>query len=162
MRFLPILLVIAALIPGFCAAQDDSDNADNAIHAITAIHEDGTYTVTVTDPDKHTSEACTYDAGKKLIEKIDYVLDENNSPVSGTVYTANNTPAFKTVYKHDDFNRISEEDDYTMDGQLIRRFTYDFGADGKVLRVHAFDSQGNELQESDAHQDERQSLPRVH
>jgi hypothetical protein len=82
--------------------------------------------------------------------------------VTGLVYGPGNTPSFKSVYKHDDLNRISEEDDYTLDDQLIRRFTYEFGADGKLLRVHAFDSQGNELHESDARPDERQSLPRTH
>jgi hypothetical protein len=160
MRYLPILLAIAAAAPGLCLAQDDS--SDNAIHAITAIHEDGTKTVTITDPDKHSSEATTYDARDRVIEKIVYALDDNNSPITGVVYGPDNNPAFKTVYKHDDFNRISEEDDYTLDGQLIRRFTYDFGPDGNLRRIHAFDSQGNELQEEGVHKDERQSLPRVH
>ena len=31
-----------------------------------------------------------------------------------------------------------------------------------MLRVHAYDSQGNELHENDAQPDERQSLPRTH
>ena len=97
-----------------------------------------------------------------MIEKIDYNLDENNVLVSGTVYGADNAPAFKTTYKHDDSSRISEEDDFTLDDQLLRRFTYEYGADGKLLRVHAYDSQGNELHENDAQPDERQSMPRIH
>jgi hypothetical protein len=162
MRFTPILLAIP-LLPGLCAGQDSSsDGSDNTIHAITTLHADGTRTVAITDPDKHSSEADTYDGANRLIEKIVYALDDNNQPTSGVVYTANNIPAFKAVYKRDDFNRVSEEDDYTMDDQLLRRFVYEFGADGKVIRVRAFDSQGNELQQSDARKDERQSLPRVH
>jgi len=166
---IPTLLAALAIasLPAICAAQDDSstsssDGQDNAIHAVTAIHDDGTRTVTITDPDKHTTEATTYNAANKVIEKIDYNLDENNVLVSGTVYGADNAPAFKTTYKHDDSSRISEEDDFTLDDQLLRRFTYEYGADGKLLRVHAYDSQGNELHENDAQPDERQSLPRTH
>ena len=55
-----------------------------------------------------------------------------------------------------------EEDDYTLDDQLIRRFTYDFGPDGKISAIHAYDSQGNELQQSEARKDPRQTPPRVH
>jgi hypothetical protein len=156
-----LILLGTALLPGLCAAQDDS-TADNTIHAITALHPDGSRTVTITNPDNHSSEASTYDAAKRLIEKIVYALDDNNQPVSGVVYTSKNTPAFKTVYKHDESNRITEEDDFTMADQLMRRFTYEFGPDGKLARVRAFDSQGNELQQTGAQKDERQSLPRVH
>jgi len=170
MRSLAILSAIAfaLLSPGICAAQDDTaadnstDGSDNAIHAVTAIHPDGSMTVTITDPDKHSSESSTYDAARKLMERVVYTLDENNLVVSGTVYGRGNVAAFKTVYKHDDANRICEEDDYTLDDQLLRRFTYEFAGDGKLLRVHAYDSQGNELREDDAYPDERQSLPRRH
>jgi len=162
-------LAVAALLPCLCSAQDDaSDNnnngSDDTIHAVTAIHEDGSKTVTVTDPDKHSSEATTYNAADKVIEKIVYALDENNTPVSGTVYGPDNAAAFKAVYKHDDFNRITEEDDFTLDGQLMRRFTYEFGPDGKLLKIHAYDSQGNELREDDdqAVRDQHQIPPRVH
>lgn len=158
MRLVPILL--AALLPGLAAAQDDT--TDNAVHAITVLHEDGTKTVTITDPDKRTSEASTYDGRDKLLQKIVYTLDDNNQVASGVVYTPDNRPVYKSAYKRDDSNRISEEDDYTMDDQLIRRFVYEFGADGKVARIRAYDSQGNEMQQSEAHKDQRQSLPRTH
>jgi len=168
MRLLPHFAIFAA----FCCspllfAQDDSDNsngngADDTIHAVTVLHEDGTKTVTITDPDKHSSEASTYDGGNNLMERIVYALDDNNQPVSGVVYTAKNQPVFKSTYKRDDMNRISEEDDYTMDDQLIRRFVYEFGPNGNVVRIRCYDAQGNEIQASVAKKDERQSLPRVH
>jgi len=153
-------LLAIALLPGVATAQDDG--ADDTIHATTVLHEDGTRTVTITDPEKHTSEASTYDGRDKVLQKIVYALDDQNQVVTGVVYTADNKPVFKAAYKRDDSNRISEEDDYTMDDQLIRRFVYEFGGNGKVVRIRAYDSQGNEMQESDAHKDERQSLPRVH
>jgi len=156
MRF---LVILPAIVFGFCAgmllAQDD-----NAIRAVTVLHEDGTRTVTVTDPDKHTAEATTYDAGNKLMQKIVYALDDNNLPASGVVYAADNRPVYKAVYKHDDTNRISEEDDFTMDDRLIGRFVYEYGANG--VRIHAYDSQGNEVEQSDARKDPQQMPPRVH
>jgi hypothetical protein len=162
MRFTPIL-AIATLLPLVCFAQDASSDApDDAIHAVTTLHADGTRTVAITNPDTHTSEADTYNAANKLVEKIIYTLDENNQPASGVVYTPDNRPAFKTTYKRNDFNRVTEEDDYTMDDQLLRRFVYEYGAGGKVIGIRAYDAQGNELQQSDARKDERQSLPRVH
>ena len=121
MRF-PLLIALLLLLPGLCAAQDDSsgsDGSDNVIHAITAIHPDGSRTVTVTNPEEHSSEATTYDAANKMIERIVYTLDENNVLVTGLVYGPGNTPSFKSVYKHDDLNRISEEDDYTLDDLRI-------------------------------------------
>ena len=158
MRFPPALFAIA-LLPVLCPAQDA---ADNTIHAVTTLHPDGTRTVTITNPDTHSSEADTYDSRNKLTEKIVYILDDNNQPATGVVYTADNRPAFKTTYKRDDFSRLTEEDDYTMDGQLLRRFVYELDSAGKVIRIRAYDGQGNELQQSDARKDERQSLPRVH
>jgi hypothetical protein len=160
MRFLPLLLAIA-ILPVLAGAQDDSSN-DDTIHAITALHEDGTKTVTITDPDKHSSEASTYDAGGRLTQKIVYALDDSQQIVSAVVYNSDNRPLYKSTYKRDDMNRISEEDDTSMDDQPIGRFVYEFGPNGKVIRIRAYDAQGNEIQQSEARKDERQAPPRVH
>ena len=158
MRLTPLLLA-AALLPGLCAAQGDSDNA---IHAVTVLHQDGTKTVTITDPEKHTSEASTYDGRDKLTEKIVYALDENNQPATGVVYTPENRPLYKSVYKRDAMNRLSEEDDFKMDDQPIGRFVYEYGADGKLHRIRAYDGQGNEVHNSAGRRDAQQMPPRVH
>jgi hypothetical protein len=162
MRYIP-LLVAGVLMVGLAPwMRGQDENADNTIHAITTLHDDGSKTVTITDPDKHTSEATTYDGGNKMTQRVAYALDDQNQVASGVIYSAKNLPVFKSVYKRDDSNRLSEEDDYTMDDQLIRRFVYEFGADGKVSRIRAFDGQGNELQQTAATKDKRQSLPRTH
>lgn len=159
MRLLPLVLTLLLGLPAVLCAQDEPDNA---IHAVTVLHDDGTKTVTITDPDKHSSESSTYDAGNRLMQKIIYTLDDNNQPASGVVYNQKNLPIFKAVYKRDDMNRVEEEDDYTLDEVLFRRFTYEFGANGKVVRIRAFDGQGNELQQSAARKDQRQMPPYVH
>ncbi|MGA3171767.1 MAG: hypothetical protein ABSE62_12230, partial [Chthoniobacteraceae bacterium] len=142
------ILLLLPLVPLLAMAQDSTDNSDNsdnnAIHAVTAFLADGTKTVTVTDPDKHSSECTTYDAAGKFMRKIVYALDENNDAVSGVVYDADDQPAYKTAYKRDNLNRIGEEDDFNMNDQLLCRFVYEFAPDGKVARVHEYDAEGNE------------------
>jgi len=160
MRSLPILAAVAFL-SGAAIPLHAQDESDSVIHAVTALHPDGTKTVTITDPDKHTTEATTYDGGDKIMRKVVCSLDENNLPVTGVVYNAKDVPAYKTTYKYDASNRLSEEDDYTMSDQLMYRFVYDYtGTTGSHIR--AYDAQGNELRQSDAVPDKRQSLPRVH
>ncbi|HEX4083914.1 MAG TPA: hypothetical protein VHY22_03305 [Chthoniobacteraceae bacterium] len=163
MRLLPLLLALA--LPAALLAQDDDGSDANAIHASTVLHEDGTRTETVTDPEKHTSEAETYDSGNRLMQKVVYTLDDQNQATSGIVYNAKGQALYKSAYKRDDSNRISEEDDYSMDNQLIRRYVYEFGPNGKVSRIRAFDGQGNELQPVNGDQgrpDRHRSLPYVH
>ena len=157
------LFLLFAAFASFCPllfAQDDS--AGDAIHASTVYHEDGTRTQTVTDPGKHTSEATTYDAHEKVMQKIVYTLDENDQAETGIIYNGNGAPLYKSSYKHDSMNRISEEDDYSMDDTLIRRFVYHFDTNGKVSGITAYDGQGNEIPSSPARKDRHQSAPRVH
>ena len=66
------------------------------------------------------------------------------------MYTADNKPVFKATYTRDELDRVTEEADYTMANQLIRRFVYEFGADGKVSRIRAYDANGNEMQQTEA------------
>jgi hypothetical protein len=155
MRFSPLILIaaLAAIAPVKCLAQQDDtgtgDANDNAIHAITSLRDDGSKTVTVTDPDKHTSQATTYNTAGHIVEKVVYTLDDNNNPVTGIVYGPDNAAAFKAEYKRDETNRMSEEDDYTLADVLIRRFVYEYDG-GSLKRIHAFDAQGNEMRQSDA------------
>jgi hypothetical protein len=162
MRILPLLLA-AALAPWIALAQDDTNSNDGlAMRATTMFNHDGTKTVTVIDSGKHTSEASTYDAADKLLRKVVYALDDQNQFVSGVVYNAANVPMYKATYKRDDSNRVTEEDDYTMDDQLLRRFVYDFDSQGDILRIHTFDGQGNEMLPDDARKDPKQVPPRRH
>ncbi len=147
------------LIPVFCRAQDEPDNT---IKVITTLHEDGTRTVTKTDPEQHSSEAIKYGAGDKVLQRIVYQLDEENQPSTGTVYGSNGAVIMKTAYKHDSSNRVTEEDDYTEQGELLRRFIYEFGADGKVSRIRAFDGNGNELHQTAAPASTPKVPPRRH
>ena len=156
MRFLALLICL----PAVALCQDDAQ--DNAIHVTTTLHEDGTKTVTQINPETHTSEASTYDNRDHLRQKIVYTLDERNQPETGVVYTAANVPVFKAAYTRDNLGRVTEEVDSTMTDQLMRRFVYEFGPDGKVSRIRAFDANGVEMQQTEARKDVSKVPPRRH
>ncbi len=145
------------LLPLVCAAQDEQSSA---IKVTTTLHEDGSKTVTKLDPDQHTSEATTFNSADKMQQRIVYDLDDQNQATAGKVYAANGTLLLKCVYKRDSSNRVYEEDDYTPDDKLARRFVYEFGPNGKVAHIRAFDGDGTELRQSQGIPDQKKSPPR--
>ena len=149
--------VIFCFFAAIASAQDSG-----GIKVTTVIHEDGTKTVTTLDSDQHTSESVTYDSRNKVRQKVVYILGENNLPETGTAYTASGQIVFKAVYKRDGSNRVTEEIDSSPDGQLLRRFVYEYGADGKVSRIRAYDANGTEMEQSQspAKKDEQKTPPR--
>jgi len=50
--------------------------------------------------------------------------------------------------------RVCEEDDSKMDDTPIGRFVYEYAPSGKLHRIRAYDSQGNEIHGA-AHRDEQ-------
>src|ERR1043166_8609146 len=122
------------------------DEGGGTIKVTTRLLPDGTKAVLKTNIEEHTMESLTYDGSDKLKQRIVYMLDEQDQPMSGIIYAPNGQPAYKASYKHDQFGRIIEEADYTLNNQLIRRFVYEFR--GKDVRVRAFDATGNELQKT--------------
>jgi hypothetical protein len=155
MRLLPAILATLLISTLVAAAQDaasddgsEGDNSDT-IHAGTTIYLDGSKTVTVTNPDNHTSEVSRYDAANKLIQKMVYTLGDDKQPVSGVVYDENNQAIYKTVYKRDEMNRIAEEDDYTVYNRFIRRLVFQYGLDGKPTGIRTYSTPGDTVASAD-------------
>ncbi|MDP9291308.1 MAG: hypothetical protein M3O82_02965 [Verrucomicrobiota bacterium] len=119
--------------------------AQSAVKVTTTLHDDGSRTEMVTDPDQHTSEAKTLNAAGKLLQRIVYTLDEENQPAEGTIYSPAGAVLFKALYKRDPANRLSEEVDSTAAGAMIRRFVYEYDGNGKVSRIRAYDANGIEM-----------------
>lgn len=108
------------------------------------IHEDGSKTVTKNDPEQHTSEEITYSLQEKVLKRIIFSLDENNVAQSALVYNAKDKPERKLVFKYDPLSRLSEEQDFSIDGRLLLRFVYEYGKSGKVNKIRVFDANGVE------------------
>ena len=114
-------------------------------------------------PDKHTSESSTYDAAKQTHRESHLHPRRKQHPVSGIVYGRDNVPAFKAVVQAR--RRTTASARRTTTPSTISSSAAsptNLAPTAKLLHIHAFDSQGNELREDDAYPDERQSLPRVH
>lgn len=142
-----LLLTAGAL--AFCAQAQDQDSG-SAVKVTTRLMPDGSKVVMKTDVGARTMESTTLDAGDRVKQRIVYTLDEQDQPIYGTVYGPNGRPAYKCSYRHDGLGRVTEEADYTMNDQLIRRFVYEYGSNGKTSRIRCFDAQGNELTQANA------------
>lgn len=153
---------IRALFFCFLVASVHAQDSGGGIRVTTTMHEDGTRTVLTTNSDDHTSESVTYGPKDKVLQRIVYILNEDNVPESGIVYTPTGQIAFKAVYKRDGSNRVIEEIDSNPDGAMLRRFVYEYGANGKVSRIRAYDAAGNEMRQtqSPAQKDEQKVPPR--
>jgi hypothetical protein len=119
--------------------------AQDTVKVTTTLHEDGTSTVLTSNPSEHSAEAVTSDQGGKVRQKVIYTLDEQGQFSEGVVSGPKGEFLFKAEYKRDPANRLAEEIDYNRDGTLLRRFVYNYDANGKVTRIQAFDAAGNEL-----------------
>lgn len=109
-------LLCAGALPFFCAHAQD-ENGGGTVKVTTRLMPDGTKVVMKTDVEAHTMEATTLDGADKTKQRIVYALDEQDQPISGTVYAPNGRAVFKCAYRHDALGRVTEEADYTMDDQ---------------------------------------------
>ena len=161
MRRRNLFLALAgwALVAARMACGQDSD-APADIRVTTALHDDGSKTVTQVDSDNHTSEASTYNAANRLIRKVVYTLDEQNNPLQGLVYDAKGHELYKAVYKRNEMGRVAEETEYTPDDRLLGRFVYLYDQNGRLLKIQAYDADGNPVSQSGATSQQKKSLPR--
>jgi len=152
-----IFVLLALLVSRLAMAQDSSGAG---VRVTTALHDDGSRTVTQIDSENHTSEACTYSHGDKLIRKVTYTLDDQNDPLQGIVYDGKGRALYKAVYKRNAMGRVSEEVEYTMDDRLLGRFVYRYDANGRLLKIDTYDAEGNLVNPTGATSGSKQSLPR--
>jgi hypothetical protein len=117
--------------------------AQEPIKATTTVHEDGSRTVTVMDPEKRTTEETTETSQGKVLRKTTYLLDDRNQPLGAIAYDSKGAVLYRAAYKRDGMNRIDDETITTADGKMIRRRVYTYGANNKVARVDEYDAAGN-------------------
>src|SRR4051812_4539932 len=83
--------------------------AQDSIKATTTVHDDGTQTNTVMDPEKRTTEETLQTKQGKVLRKTTYLLDDRNQPLGAIVYDAKGTVLYRSSYKRYGMNRIDEE-----------------------------------------------------
>ena len=95
-----------------------------------------------------------------IYAEIRAVADEQNQPLQGIVYDAKGRALYKALYKRNGTGQVSEETEYTPDDRLLGRFVYRYDGTGLLVKIDAYDAEGNLVSQSGATPDSKQSLPR--
>ncbi len=137
-RFLALALTLTLLPAGRSLLAQDA-----TIKVSSVMHADGSRTETQTNLEEGTAEEKTLNAAGKLMRRTVYKLDEFGRPAEGTAYSDKNVPLHRFAYTRDTLGRISEEKNFSLDGQLRYRLVYRFGSNGRVVGIDTYDAQGN-------------------
>jgi hypothetical protein len=136
-------LLLPALLTVVLAAWPARAQSNGVLRATTTLHPDGTRTVSIVDPDKHSSEETDQDANGKILRKTTYLLDDRSQAFGSITYDAKGVILYRTSYRRDNMGRIDEESITTAAGQPLRRRVYTYGAGNKVTNIEEFDANGN-------------------
>jgi hypothetical protein len=137
---LPALIVFTA---PFVAAQESF----GTIKVTTRLHEDGTKSTTVVDPEKHTAEETFVDAHNKVLRKITYLLGDNDVSIGAIFSDAKGNVTYKASYVRDGANRITETTFSSADGKYLgkRVFVYAGGNGTAATQVVDYDANGQQI-----------------
>lgn len=146
-QFMKSTYLLIALLPLFLLGRAGfgQDEGPKPIRVTETLHSDGTRTVMKSDPDNHSAESTTYDAANKLKQRVVFTLDEQGQAVAGVAYSPKGVFLYKTTYKHDASNHVTEVDTYTKEDKLLSRTVYKYDATGRVSGVDTYDMNGNRV-----------------
>jgi hypothetical protein len=137
------LLLLTLLTAGAALAPAQNSGGNGTIRATTTIHQDGSQSVMIVDPEKSTAEEKVSDAGGKLLRRVTYLLDERNQAIGSITYDPKGTILYRATYKRDAQDRVDEESISASNGAFIRRRVYTYGAQNKVTGITEYDANGN-------------------
>lgn len=140
LAFLPALIVFAVSV---ASAQENY----GTIKVTTRLHEDGTKSTTIVDPEKHTAEETFVNAANKVVKKITYLLGENDVSIGAIFYNAKGDVTYKASYVRDGANRITETTFSSADGKYLgkRVFVYTGGTGTAATQVIDYDAAGQQI-----------------
>jgi hypothetical protein len=137
-RFRIFVLLVAYLCRP-AIAQDATD----AVRVKTILHQDGTRTVSRTDPSTGEAEETTYDGAGKTLRRIVFRLNAEGKPENGTVYDRNGKPVLVISRRFDIEGRVSEQTESAPTGAVKRRLVFAYDSQGRIVRVDTYDADGN-------------------
>jgi len=138
-----LFLVTFCLAASFASAQENY----GTIRVTTRLHEDGTKSTTIVDPEKHTAEETFVDAANKVVKKITYLLGDNDVSVGAIFYDAKGNVTYKASYVRDGASRITETSFSSADGKYLgkRVFVYAGGNGTNATQVVDYDANGQQI-----------------
>lgn len=141
----PLIVWMLALAAAVAVAPSapGQQEAPRGIKVTSTLHDDGTRTDMQVDYDSLTAESKTYNASKKLIQRVTYTTDDQGKLLEGVIYNAKEQVTGRVAYTYDDQGRMQEQMDLSPKGDLIRRLVYHYNAQGRVSGIDAYDAKGN-------------------
>jgi len=138
-----LFLVTLCLAASLASAQENY----GTIRVTTRLHEDGTKSTTIVDPEKHTAEETFVDAANKVVKKITYLLGDNDVSVGAIFYDAKGNVTYKASYVRDGASRITETSFSSADGKYLgkRVFVYAGGNGTNATQVVDYDANGQQI-----------------
>ena len=141
MKALAILPALFVFVAPFVSAQEFG-----TIKVTTRLHEDGTKSTTIKDPEKHTAEETTTDAANKVLKKITYLLGDGDISVGAVFYDAKGNVTYKASYLRDGSNRISETAFSTADGRYLGKRVFIYASSSaNATQVIDYDANGQQI-----------------
>ena len=143
MKTCVLFLVTLCLAASLASAQENY----GTIRVTTRLHEDGTKSTTIVDPEKHTAEETFVDAANKVVKKITYLLGDNDVSVGAIFYDAKGNVTYKASYVRDGASRITETSFSSADGKYLgkRVFVYAGGNGTNATQVVDYDANGQQI-----------------
>jgi len=139
-KSLAFLFIVIALGAPTLRAQETY----GTIRATTRIHEDGTLSTTIVDPEKHTAEETWTDAGKppKVLKKTTYLLGDGDLAVGAIFYDAKSKIIYKASYTRDPAGHVTEAVFSSPDDQYLGKRVFVYGAGNTATQVIDYDARG--------------------
>lgn len=126
-----------------CAAAGNAQEGSSPLKVTTTLNADGTRTDIQKDIDARTSEAKTYDASKKLIQRAVFTLDDQGREVEGTIFDGKDRIVGRTNFTYNAMGRVDEQTEKAPNGAVLRRVVFHYDPNGRVIGADTYDGQGN-------------------
>jgi len=119
-------VVFSLMAAANARAQGDS----NVVKGKTIIHNDGTRTESVSDPNTRQLEQRTLDANNILILRRLYQLNERSLPVMGNIYDGAGNLQARSQSFFDAFGRLQEERVSNLQGEVFQQIVHEYDSKG--------------------------------
>lgn len=108
--------------------------ANNIVSGKTILHNDGTRTESVSDPNTGELEQKTFDANGVLILRRLYRLNERGLPVMGNIYDGAGNLVARSQSYFDAFGRLMEERMSNLQGEVFQQIVHEYDSKGTAQK----------------------------
>ena len=134
-----ISVLILALF--LAAATVRAQESYGTIKSTTKLHNDGSSSTTVVDPEKRTAEETLRDAKGKVVRTTTYILGEGDLAIGAVFSDPKGNVIYKASYQRDGMGRVIEASFTNPDGVYLGKRLFDFTG-GPTARVEDYDAKG--------------------